>query len=199
MEVFKTDIPEVLLLKPKVFGDERGFFMESFNQKRWEEATGLERTFVQDNHSKSTYGVVRGLHYQVFQPQGKLVRCIAGEIYDVAVDIRPDSLTFGAWVAAYLSAQNHLQIWIPEGFAHGFAVTSPSAEVLYKTTAYYAPEYERSLRWNDSKLNIDWPVKERAVLSHKDKEAPELKPSEFYAMEQLDAARGSNYLKNIIS
>lgn len=187
MEVFKSDIPEVLLLRPKVFGDERGFFMESFNQKRWEEATGLQRTFVQDNHSRSMHGVVRGLHYQVCQPQGKLVRCISGEIYDVAVDLRPDSPTFGSWVGACLSAENYMQIWIPEGFAHGFAVTSSSAEVLYKTTAYYAPEYERSLRWDDAALNIDWPFSDKAILSAKDRDAPGLKCPDFYAGEHLEA------------
>jgi dTDP-4-dehydrorhamnose 3,5-epimerase len=164
--------------------------MESFNHKRWEEATGLKRTFVQDNHSKSVHGVVRGLHYQVLQPQGKLVRCLAGEIYDVAVDLRPDSETFGVWIGAVLSACNHLQIWIPEGFAHGFAVTSQSAEVFYKTTDYYAPEYERCLRWDDPCLGIDWPLKDGAMLSPKDREAPQLKSPEYYYQEQIEAKNG---------
>ncbi len=181
MEIISTNIPDVLLIKPRVFGDERGFFMESFNCKRWFQATGLERTFVQDNHSRSAHGVVRGLHYQLPQPQGKLVRCLVGEIYDVAVDLRLGSPTFGTWVGAYLSAENHLQLWIPEGFAHGFAVTSPSADVFYKATAYYAPEYEKSLRWDDPDLDIKWPVGEQqAILSAKDKEAPTLKCAKYY-------------------
>ncbi|MDD2558027.1 MAG: dTDP-4-dehydrorhamnose 3,5-epimerase [Desulfuromonadaceae bacterium] len=180
MEIISTNIPDVLLIKPQVFGDERGFFMESFNSKRWLEATGLERTFVQDNHSRSAHGVVRGLHYQMPQPQGKLVRCLAGEIYDVAVDLRLGSPTFGTWVGAFLSAENHLQLWVPEGFAHGFAVISPSADVFYKTTAYYAPEYEKSLLWNDPELNIKWPALDRPVLSVKDQNAATLKHAECY-------------------
>ncbi len=181
MEIIKTEIPDVFLIKPQVFGDERGFFMESFNSRRWRQATGLERTFVQDNHSRSARGVVRGLHYQLPQAQGKLVRCLAGEIYDVAVDLRLESPTFGSWVGVYLSAENHLQLWVPEGFAHGFAVTSPSADVFYKTTAYYAPEHEKSLRWNDPELDIKWPVRDEAILSAKDKEAPTLQYAELYS------------------
>ena len=149
-------IPDVLLLTPTVHGDARGFFMESFNQRVFEEITGIHATFVQDNHSRSGQGVLRGLHYQVEQPQGKLVRVIAGKILDVAVDIRRNSATFGQWASARLSADNHHQLWVPEGFAHGFLVLSEVAEVLYKTTDYYAPQHERSIRWDDPTLAIDW-------------------------------------------
>ncbi|EEZ4277512.1 dTDP-4-dehydrorhamnose 3,5-epimerase, partial [Escherichia coli] len=158
MNVIKTEIPDVLIFEPKVFGDERGFFFESFNQKVFEEAVGRKVEFVQDNHSKSSKGVLRGLHYQL-EPyaQGKLVRCVVGEVFDVAVDIRKSSSTFGKWVGVNLSAENKRQLWIPEGFAHGFLVLSETAEFVYKTTNYYAPGYEGSIIWNDKILSIDWP------------------------------------------
>jgi len=151
-------LPEVLIIEPKIFGDERGFFFESFNAKAFAHAIGLEASFVQDNHSKSERGVLRGLHYQLQQPQGKLIRVAYGEIYDVAVDIRSGSPTFGQWVGVTLSAENKKQLWIPGNFAHGFVVVSDTAEVLYKTTDYYAPEHERSIRWDDPDLAINWPV-----------------------------------------
>ena len=160
MKVVETAIPDVLIIEPKVFGDERGFFYESFNAAAFEAATGLKRSFVQDNHSKSQRGVLRGLHYQIQQPQGKLVRVVAGEVFDVAVDLRRSSPSFGRWVGVHLSAQNQRQLWIPEGFAHGFVVLSESAEFLYKTTDYYAPAHERSLLWNDPQIGIGWPFTE---------------------------------------
>ncbi|EHY3900118.1 dTDP-4-dehydrorhamnose 3,5-epimerase, partial [Escherichia coli] len=165
----KTEIPDVLIFEPKVFGDERGFFMESFNQKVFEEAVGRKVEFVQDNHSKSSKGVLRGLHYQL-EPyaQGKLVRCVVGEVFDVAVDIRKSSPTFGKWVGVNLSAENKRQLWIPEGFAHGFLVLSEIAEFVYKTTNYYHPESEGCIKWDDSFLMIDWPNKPIAI-SEKDK------------------------------
>jgi dTDP-4-dehydrorhamnose 3,5-epimerase len=169
MKVICCNIPDVLIIEPKVFGDERGFFFESFNQKRFEELTGVKSHFVQDNHSRSAQHVLRGLHYQIRQPQGKLVRVTAGEVFDVCVDLRKHSETFGHSVAVMLSAQNHRQLWIPPGFAHGFLVVSGSAEFLYKTTDYYAPEYERSLLWNDPALGIDWPLTAEPLLSAKDK------------------------------
>lgn len=168
MNVIKTEIPDVLILEPKVFGDERGFFFESFNSREFEQATGLKRNFVQDNHSRSMKGVLRGLHCQIKQPQGKLVRVVAGEVFDVAVDIRPGSKTFGKWVGEILSAENKRQLWVPEGFAHGFLVLSEYAEFLYKTTDYYAPEHERCIRWNDPELGIEWPLIEKPQLSKKD-------------------------------
>ena len=168
MKVTKTSIPEVLVVEPTVFGDERGFFFESFNQKAWLEKTGVERTFVQDNHSRSVKGVLRGLHYQIKQSQGKLVRVVAGEVYDVAVDIRKSSPTFGQWVGVHLSEKNKKQLWVPEGFAHGFLVLSEVAEFLYRTTDYYAPEHERCIIWNDPALAIDWPVDVEPRLSEKD-------------------------------
>ncbi|EEZ4381543.1 MULTISPECIES: dTDP-4-dehydrorhamnose 3,5-epimerase [Escherichia] len=173
MNVIKTEIPDVLIFEPKVFGDERGFFMESFNQKVFEEAVGRKVEFVQDNHSKSSKGVLRGLHYQL-EPyaQGKLVRCVVGEVFDVAVDIRKSSPTFGKWVGVNLSAENKRQLWIPEGFAHGFLVLSETAEFLYKTTNYYHPEAEGSLRWNDDDININWPSSFDIILSKKDENAP---------------------------
>lgn len=169
MNVIKTEIPDVLIFEPKVFGDERGFFMESFNQKVFEEAVGRKVEFVQDNHSKSSKGVLRGLHYQL-EPyaQGKLVRCVVGEVFDVAVDIRKSSPTFGKWVGVNLSAENKRQLWIPEGFAHGFLVLSEIAEFVYKTTNYYHPESEGCIKWDDSFLMIDWPHKPIAI-SEKDK------------------------------
>ena len=169
MKVICCNIPDVLIIEPKVFGDDRGFFFESFNQKRFEELTGVKSHFVQDNHSRSAQHVLRGLHYQIRQPQGKLVRVTVGEVFDVCVDLRKHSETFGHSVAVILSAQNHRQLWIPPGFAHGFLVVSSSAEFLYKTTDYYAPEYERSLLWNDPALGIDWPLTAEPLLSAKDK------------------------------
>ncbi|MFM2035213.1 MAG: dTDP-4-dehydrorhamnose 3,5-epimerase [Pseudomonadota bacterium] len=169
MKATPTAIADVLLIEPKVFGDERGFFFESFNQRAFNQATGLNLDFVQDNHSKSGQGVLRGLHYQVQQPQGKLVRVVAGEVFDVAVDIRPDSPTFGQWVGEILSADNKLQLWVPPGLAHGFLVLSETAEFLYKTTDYYAPEHERCIAWNDPTLAIAWPaMNEGPKLSAKD-------------------------------
>ncbi len=158
MNIVRTAIPDVLIVEPKVFGDARGFFFESFNQKRFEELTELSPQFVQDNHSRSARGVLRGLHYQIVQAQGKLVRVTAGEVFDVCVDLRRSSPTFGKSVCVNLSADNHRQLWIPPGFAHGFLVTSDSADFQYKTTDYYAPEHERSLQWNDPALNITWPL-----------------------------------------
>lgn len=158
MRAIATAIPEVLILEPSVFGDERGFFFESFNAHAFAEATGLQRQFVQDNHSRSQRGVLRGLHYQVQQSQGKLVRVTAGEVFDVAVDIRRHSATFGQWFGLHLSAENKRQLWVPEGFAHGFLVLSEYAEFLYKTTDYYAPAHERCIRWDDPQLAIDWPL-----------------------------------------
>ena len=166
--VTPTNIPEVLLLEPQVFGDARGFFFESFNQRDFADKTGVELAFVQDNHSKSAQGVLRGLHYQIQHPQGKLVRVVQGQVFDVAVDLRESSATFGQWVGVYLDAQKHQQLWVPPGFAHGFVVLSETAEFLYKTTDYWYPEHERSLRWDDPTLGIDWPMKGQPVLAAKD-------------------------------
>ncbi|MES2129006.1 MAG: dTDP-4-dehydrorhamnose 3,5-epimerase [Pseudomonadota bacterium] len=168
MKVTRTAIADVLILEPQVFGDDRGFFFESFNARRFAELTGLAVDFVQDNHSKSVRNVLRGLHYQIQQPQGKLVRVTSGAVFDVAVDIRTSSPTFGQWVGVELSAANRRQLWIPPGFAHGFVVTSESAEFLYKTTDYWAPEHERSLLWNDPALGIGWPIDGAPALSGKD-------------------------------
>ena len=168
MRVTALAIPDVVLLEPNVFTDERGFFFESFNQRQFEKAIGKEVTFVQDNHSFSVKNVLRGLHYQVQQPQGKLVRAVRGEVFDVAVDIRKDSPTFGQWVGERLSAENRRQLWIPEGFAHGFVVLSDHAEFLYKTTDYWAPQYERCIAWNDPTIGIDWQIDGMPVLSAKD-------------------------------
>lgn len=168
LTVIPTDIPEVLILEPKVFGDDRGFFFESFNAKAFEAATGLKREFVQDNHSRSARNVLRGLHYQIQRPQGKLVRVTSGEVFDVVVDLRRGSPTFGKWTGLTLSAENKRQLWVPEGFAHGFMVTSESAEFLYKTTDYWYPEHERSLAWNDPALGIDWPLDGEPILAAKD-------------------------------
>lgn len=175
MNVIKTDIPDVLIFEPKVFGDDRGFFFESFSQKVFEEAVGRKVEFVQDNHSKSCKGVLRGLHYQL-EPyaQGKLVRCVAGEVFDVAVDIRKSSPTFGKWVGVNLSAENNRQLWIPEGFAHGFLVLSDIAEFVYKTTNYYHPESDRGLLWNDESFSIKWPIEGSPILSDKDKKAKKM-------------------------
>ena len=171
MNVTPLAIPHVMLIEPRVFGDHRGFFFESFNAKAFAEATGCTDAFVQDNHSRSSHGVLRGLHYQVEQAQGKLVRAVAGEIFDVAVDIRRGSPTFGQWVGAVLSAENKHQLWVPAGFAHGFVVVSETAEVLYKTTDYYAPVHERSILWNDPAIGIEWPADIQPLLSAKDEAA----------------------------
>lgn len=168
MKITATAIPEVLIIEPKVFGDERGFFYESFNQRAFNKATGLAHKFVQDNHSRSTKGVLRGLHYQVQNPQGKLVRVARGSVFDVAVDIRKSSANFGKWVGVELSEQNHCQLWVPPGFAHGFLVTSDSADFLYKTTDYYAPEFERCIAWDDAAIGIEWPAGLAPQLSAKD-------------------------------
>lgn len=181
MKATPLAIPEVILFEPKVFGDDRGFFFESFNHARFEEAVGHAVRFVQDNHSKSTKGVLRGLHYQIQQPQGKLVRVTQGEVFDVAVDIRRSSPTFGKWVGAHLSAENKHQLWVPEGFAHGFVVLSETAEFLYKTTDYYAPAHERSLLWNDTDLAINWPLSIEPRLSQKDLFTNKLKDAEVFA------------------
>ena len=182
MKVTPTAIPEVLVFEPKVFGDDRGFFFESFNQRVFNEATGLDVQFVQDNHSRSAKGVLRGLHYQIQQPQGKLVRVTRGSVFDVAVDIRKSSPSFGKWVGVELSAENHRQLWVPEGFAHGFVVTSDSADFLYKTTDFYAPQLERSILWDDPRLGIQWPdVGANPVLSAKDQAAAAFDAAEVYS------------------
>lgn len=181
MKVIPQEIADVLLFEPKVFGDERGFFFESFNRRQFETAVGRPVNFVQDNHSKSVKGVLRGLHYQVLQPQAKLVRVIQGEVFDVAVDLRKSSATFGRWVGQVLSADNKRQLWIPEGFAHGFLVLSETAEFVYKATDYYAPQHERCIRWNDSTLNIEWPTQTLPVLSYKDAQAPAFNAAEISA------------------
>lgn len=181
MQIQTTAIPGLLIIEPKVFGDERGFFYESFNARRFAELTGVQTRFVQDNHSKSAKNVLRGLHYQIQQPQGKLVRVIAGCVFDVAVDLRKSSPTFGQWVGITLSAANNRQLWIPEGFAHGFVVTSESAEFLYKTTDYWAPEFERSILWNDPAIGIQWPIDAEPLLSGKDKIGKLLAEAEVFA------------------
>ena len=178
MKATRLAIPEVVLIEPKVFGDARGFFFESFNQKAFNEATGTNHQFVQDNHSRSAKGVLRGLHYQIQQPQGKLVRVVRGAVFDVAVDIRKSSPTFGRWVGVELSEDNQHQLWVPPGFAHGFLVLSDMADFLYKTTDYYAPQYERSILWNDSDLNIDWPIGE-PILSNKDRQGLKFNSADF--------------------
>lgn len=181
MKATKLDIPDVILFEPRVFGDERGFFFESFNQRQFEEAVGYEVSFVQDNHSKSARGVLRGLHYQMPpHAQGKLVRVVQGEVFDVAVDIRKSSPTFGQWVGATLTAENKRQLWVPPGFAHGFITLSDTAEFLYKTTNYYAPESERAIIWNDPDLGIGWPTVLEPALSGKDSVAPLFKDAEVF-------------------
>ena len=180
MNAIPQAIPEVILFEPKVFGDERGFFFESFNHARFEEAVGYPVKFVQDNHSKSVKGVLRGLHYQIQQPQGKLVRVVQGAVFDVAVDIRKSSPTFGKWVGALLTAENKHQLWVPEGFAHGFVVLSETAEFLYKTTDYYAPAHERSILWNDPDIAIQWRSDFVPMLSNKDQVAKLLKDAELF-------------------
>lgn len=181
MQIQATSIPDVVIIEPKVFGDERGFFYESFNARKFEELTGVAAHFVQDNHSKSAKNVLRGLHYQLQQTQGKLVRVVAGEVFDVAVDIRKSSPTFGHWVGVLLSGENKRQLWVPPGFAHGFVVTSESAEFLYKTTDYWAPEFERSILWNDPAIGIDWPAGLAPLLSGKDQQGKLLADAEVFA------------------
>lgn len=168
MNVIATAIPEVLIIEPRVFGDDRGFFLESYNQKVWQQKTGLSRPFVQDNHSRSAKGVLRGIHYQITNPQGKLVRVVSGEVFDVAVDLRKSSPTFGRWVGEILSGENKRQIWIPEGFGHAFMVLSESADFLYKATDFYAPEHERCIIWNDPQIGVAWPSGIEPRLSAKD-------------------------------
>ena len=181
MKVTPTAIPDVLVIEPKVFGDARGFFYESFNQKAFNQATGLNLNFVQDNHSRSAKGVLRGLHYQIQQPQGKLVRVVRGAVFDVAVDIRKGSATFGQWEGIELTEENNKQFWVPPGFAHGFVVLSDSADFLYKTTDYYAPEYERCIAWNDPNIGITWPVDVVPQLSAKDMLGLPLASAEVFA------------------
>jgi dTDP-4-dehydrorhamnose 3,5-epimerase len=180
MKVSPTALPEVLLLEPDVFGDERGFFMESYNARAFREATGVEAAFVQDNHSRSARGVLRGIHYQLVRPQGKLVRVVAGRVFDVAVDLRRGSPRFGRWAGIELSEQNKRQVWVPPGFGHAFVVLSDSADFLYKTTEYWYREHERSLRWNDPSLGIRWPLAGEPILAAKDAAAPLLAAAEVY-------------------
>jgi dTDP-4-dehydrorhamnose 3,5-epimerase len=181
MNLVRTAIPDVLILEPKVFGDARGFFFESYNERAFREATGLDLRFVQDNHSRSARNVLRGLHYQIKQPQGKLVRCVSGEVYDVAVDLRRSSPSFGRWVGERLSVENKRMMWIPTGFAHAFLVLTESADFLYKTTDYYAPEHERTIAWNDPELSIEWPISGEPSLSQKDRAGAPLCEAEVYA------------------
>ena len=180
MQVTPTAIPDVLVLEPKVFGDVRGFFFESYNRKAFHEATGLDVDFVQDNHSRSAQGVLRGLHYQIQHPQGKLVRVVAGAVFDVVVDIRRSSPTFGQWVGIELSAENKKMLWVPAGFAHGFLVLSDGTEFLYKTTDYYAPASERAIAWNDPQIGIAWPLPFAPLLSAKDQAAVPLHDAEVF-------------------
>lgn len=181
MKATRCAIADVVLFEPRVFEDARGFFFESYNQRQFEQAIGRKATFVQDNHSRSARNVLRGLHYQVKQPQGKLVRVIAGEALDVAVDLRKSSPTFGKWVGEILSAENKKQLWIPEGFAHGFVVLSEHAEFIYKTTDYWAPEHERCIVWNDTALGIDWRIKGQPILSAKDAQGVAFRQAEIFA------------------
>jgi dTDP-4-dehydrorhamnose 3,5-epimerase len=181
MKVTRTEIPDVLILEPKVFGDARGFFLESYNEKVFREATGLALDFVQDNHSRSGRGVLRGLHYQLKQPQGKLVRVVRGAVFDVAVDVRRSSPTFGKWVGTELTEDNQRQFWVPPGFAHGFVVLSETADFLYKTTDYYAPEHERCIAWNDPEIGIAWPEGVTPKLSEKDQRGLKLAQAEVFA------------------
>jgi dTDP-4-dehydrorhamnose 3,5-epimerase len=182
MKVTRTSLTDVLLLEPRVFGDARGFFLESFNARAFREASGLDVSFVQDNHSRSVRNTLRGLHYQLPpSPQGKLVRCVSGEVYDVAVDLRQTSPTFGHWVGEFLSAENYRQLWIPEGFAHGFLVVSETADFLYKTTGYYAPESEQAIRWDDPELAISWPLQgDQPLISEKDSRASIFRDAVFF-------------------
>ena len=181
MQVTRLEIPEVILIEPKIFGDDRGLFFESFNQAQFKEAVGYQVSFVQDNHSKSTKNVLRGLHYQIKNSQGKLVRVTSGEVFDVAVDIRKSSPTFGQWVGVILSAKNKKQLWVPEGFAHGFVTLSDSAEFLYKTTDYYSPQHERTILWNDAQINIAWPFEGAPSLSAKDEQGSLLVDAEVFS------------------
>ncbi len=181
MNVVRTGIPDVLIIEPKVFGDARGFFFESFSARAFTANTGRAPTFVQDNHSRSRKNVLRGLHYQIRQPQGKLVRVAVGEVFDVAVDLRKDSSTFGQWTGAILSAENKRMMWVPEGFAHGFLVLSESADFLYKTTDYYAPEHERCIIWNDPGIGIQWPLAGEPLLAAKDSAGSRLMDAEVFA------------------
>ena len=181
MKVIKTAIPDLLILEPKVFGDQRGFFFESYNQQTFHDLTGVAATFVQDNHSRSGKNVLRGLHYQIKQPQGKLVRVIAGCVFDVAVDLRKSSATFGHWAGVELSGENHRQLWVPPGFAHGFLVLSEQADFLYKTTDYYAPEHERCIRWDDPDIGIAWPENHAPLLSAKDEQGVSFQDAEAFA------------------
>lgn len=181
MKVIRTEIPEVLLLEPNVFGDERGFFLESYNKRVLRDVAGLDIEFVQDNHSRSARNVLRGLHYQIRQPQGKLVRVVAGKVFDVAVDLRKSSATFGQWVGFTLSAEDKRVAWIPAGFAHGFVVLSDFAEFLYKTTDYYAPLHEKSVLWNDAEIGIQWPLSTAPVLSLKDARGSAFREAEVFA------------------
>lgn len=180
MNATPTDLPEVVLIEPKVFGDSRGFFFESFNQNRFNELVGGSWNFVQDNHSKSARGVLRGLHYQIEHAQGKLVRCVAGEVLDVVVDVRRSSPRFGRWISVRLSADNFQQLWVPPGFAHGFVVLSETAQFLYKTTDFWFPAHERAVRWNDPQLAIDWQISGEPTLAAKDAAAPLFKDAEVY-------------------
>lgn len=180
MKVIHTNIPEVIIFELKVFGDERGFFLESYNQQAFQAATGLATTFVQDNHSRSAKNVLRGLHYQIEQPQGKLVRVTQGEVFDVAVDVRQSSATFGQWVGARLSAENKHQMWVPAGFAHGFLVLSDFAEFLYKTTDFYAPQHECCIRWDEPAIGIDWPLESAPLLSAKDAQGASLNQAQLF-------------------
>jgi len=181
MNIIPTAIPDLLILEPKVFGDQRGFFLESYNQQSFAKLTGIDAAFVQDNHSRSGKNVLRGLHYQIKQPQGKLVRVVSGAVFDVAVDVRKSSPTFGQWVGVELTADNHRQFWVPPGFAHGFLVLSEQADFLYKTTDYYAPEFERSIRWDDPEIGIQWPLDGTPSLSAKDQQGLDLSAAEVFA------------------
>lgn len=181
MRAIETSLPGVLILEPKVFSDARGFFLESFNARTFRDLTGLDTTFVQDNHSRSSRNVLRGLHYQIEQAQGKLVRVVQGEVFDVAVDMRRSSPTFGQWTGVHLSAGNHRQLWVPAGFAHGFLVLSETADFLYKTTDFYAPQHERCVRWNDPEIGIAWPQGPEPVLAPRDAQAPLLRDAEAFA------------------
>ena len=180
MNVIKTKIPDVIIFEPKVFGDERGFFFESFNKQKFLEAANLDIHFVQDNHSKSAKNVLRGLHYQIEQAQGKLVRVTQGEVFDVAVDMRASSPTFGQWVGTHLSAENKRQMWIPSGFAHGFFVLSNTAEVLYKTTDFYAPQFECCVKWDDASIGVEWPLQGMPILSTKDSQGLSLQDAKKF-------------------
>jgi dTDP-4-dehydrorhamnose 3,5-epimerase len=181
VKVRQSNVPEVLIIEPRVFRDNRGFFLESYNAKTWQETAAIAPRFVQDNHSGSVRNTLRGLHYQIRQPQGKLVRVVVGEVFDVVIDIRKSSPTFGRWVGYHLSAENQMQLWVPVGFAHGFLVVSEFAEMIYKTTDYYAPEHERCILWNDPDLAIDWNLQEPPILSAKDKAGQPFRLAEVFA------------------